>query len=90
MRSQGPRRPREVEMLGQPTLYLNNGDPAVAKGHCLGHISHKSDPLASISRPVPRGDADWLMSQSDMAGQSHGTDLIAWGCSQRMMGRPLE
>ena len=68
MRSQGPRRPGEVEMLGQPTLYHNNGDPAVTEGRCLGHISHKSDPLASISSPVPRGDADWLMSQSEMVG----------------------
>lgn len=57
----------------------------MAEGHYL--VTSQVGCFLLLSNP--RRAPDWLtLGQSEMAGWSHGTDLGAGGCSQRM-GRPL-
>ena len=86
MKGSGPRRPGYIGVLGHPTLCLNNGGGWMPEkphnGRWPPSGSHLTQVMYLGLHPLssPRGGSDWLMlGQSEMAGKSHGTDLVAGG-----------
>lgn len=83
-----PRRPGQT---GVPyTVSQQWGKQMPEKPHMAeGHYLVTSQVGCFLLCSNPRQGSDWLtLGQSEMAGWSHGTDLVAGGCSQRM-GKPL-